>query len=70
MMSTPNTIRQIAHADAQIGDVLLIGRFGGAYCDHYRVTALDSGYMDLVRVVARSVKNDDGTFSSVWEIAA
>lgn len=67
-----NTMIWTAAPDVQVGDILLIGRFGGAYCNHWRVERkLDTeGKVDLVRVEPRSIKNADGTFSSVWEVHA
>jgi hypothetical protein len=70
MSTVPAQLRQIASSSAKVGDVLLSGRFGGAYCNHYRVVELLDGDMILAPVVARSVKRDDGTFSTVWKEAA
>jgi len=71
---TPQQIHVLhwkATPDVQVGDTLLIGRFGGAICNHYRVAAkaTNEGDVVLVRVEPVSRKNDDGTFSTVWQLA-
>ncbi len=60
-----------ATPDVQVGDTLLIGRFGGVICNHYRVAAKTTAEGDvvLVRVEPVSHKNDDGTFSTDWQLA-
>lgn len=68
-MNEASLIRQTASAGVEIGDILLLGRFGGAYCNHYRVVEKVDGDVVLAPVVAVSIKNDDGTFSTVWEVA-
>jgi len=53
-----------------VGDVLLLGIYGGAICSHYQIIAKpNETTATLVRVNPRSVKNHDGTFSTVWESA-
>jgi len=56
-------------SDLAIGQILLLGRFGGAYCNHYRIERIEDGVAHLVPIVAQSVHNDDGTFSTVWGAA-
>lgn len=50
----------------RLGDIRLIGRHGGAICQHYRVIAIDTATQTttLEAVTSRSVRNDDGTFST------
>ena len=54
----------------KVGDVLLIGIYGGAICNHYRLVAkVTETAASLVRVNPISSKNSDGTFSTKWETA-
>ena len=56
--------------DVRVGDILLLGRLGGAVCNHYRVIGQNASEgTALVRVKALSRKNDDNTFSTVWALA-
>lgn len=65
-----NILHQKVNPDVQVGDTLLLGRFGGAYCNHYRVAAKTTDEdAVLVHVEPVSRKNDDGTFSTVWQLA-
>ena len=54
----------------KVGDVLLIGIYGGAICKHYRIVAKTTKTTaTMVRVNPISSKNADGTFSTRWETA-
>lgn len=59
-------IRSIAISADVVGEIRLLGRFGGAYCSHYRVDRIEDGYAWYVPVIGQSVRNDDGTFSTRW----
>jgi hypothetical protein len=50
-----------------VGEVLLWGRHGGAYCSHYQINRIEGGrtYWRPVTLVSRP--NGDGTFSTVVE---
>lgn len=52
---------------AAVGDIILRGRHGGAYCQHYRVIARVGDDVILEAVEPVSVKGDDGIFSTVWK---
>ncbi len=53
-----------------IGSIVLLGRFHGAICNRYRVASRkDANHVELVSVIARSVRNADNTFSTVFEDA-
>lgn len=52
--------------DDNVGDVLLLGLFGGAICNHWRIASKSDGVATLVRVEPVSSRNEDGTFSSHW----
>ena len=63
----------ILTADMAEGDVVLLGRFGGAYSSLYRVdnVRVDAGGLrvgDLVPVKRRRVEVEPGVFSSVVEV--
>lgn len=59
-------VRPVEAGD-MIGAIELHGMFGGALCWHYRIEAIDGGRTTLVRVNPRSVRNANGTFSTVYE---
>ena len=65
----PKTIQEMACSDTRVGEIELHGRHGGAYTAHYRVDSIADGVATMTRVVPESVRNDDGTFSTVWHDA-
>jgi hypothetical protein len=65
----PKTIRQTACSYQKVGEIELHGRYGGAFTAHYRVDSIADGDATLTRVIPESVRNDDGTFSTVWRDA-
>lgn len=69
MEATTNTWTMTACPSDQVGDIKLMGRFGGAYCYHWRVCEKTATEIVLERVEPHSVKNDDGTYSTVYESA-
>ena len=50
-----------------VGAVELHGMFGGALRWHYRIESIANGRTTLSRVEPRSVRNPNGTFSTVYE---
>lgn len=61
--------KQFEHSDytSEVGDRLLLGRHHGAYAHHYRVTErVSPSRVKLLAVIGQSVRNEDGTFSTVW----
>ena len=63
-MTKPNKITQTTISSDRVGDTKLIGRFGGAYCARYLITAVADGVTTLVPVETEIIINDDGTRSS------
>jgi hypothetical protein len=51
----------------KIGDVHLIGMYHGAICWREMLVEIEGDCGIWVRVVAKSVQNEDGTFSTVYE---
>ena len=64
--TTPTTHTSMALPDEKVGDIQLIGCYGGAICAYWRIDAIQDGIATLTKVRAESVKNDDGTFSTRW----
>ena len=62
-MATP--LYMIATATMAPGEILTLGRHHGAYTSQYRVESIIAGQATLVPVKAESVRNPDGTFSTV-----
>jgi hypothetical protein len=62
-------VRPVEAGD-MIGAIELHGMFGGALCWHYRIESIANGRTTLVRVEPRSVRNSNGTFSTVYEAAS
>jgi hypothetical protein len=63
--STPITFT--INPSEKVGDILLIGRFGGAVCSYYRVVEVNGSEGLLEPVNPVSFRNDDGTFSHYYE---
>ena len=61
-------VRMTSPSTDRVGDVELHGMYGGALCWHYRIEKIEDGRTTLVRVEPRSVKNDNGTFSTEYEV--
>lgn len=59
-------VRPVGCGD-MVGAVELHGMFGGALCWHYRIESIADGRATLARVEPRSVRNPNGTFSTVYE---
>lgn len=53
----------------KIGDIRLIGIYNGAICWREQLVRFENDDAIWHRVVARQVKNSDGTFSHVWELS-
>ena len=63
------TISRITCTDDAVGAIELHGCYHGAICAHYRIESVTGGRTTLVRVVARSVRNANGTFSTAYDVA-
>lgn len=65
-----NNITMFACPDNFVGEILLLGRYGGAYTQHYRITSIDRNRCQayLEAVTPRSVPNGDGTFSTRYDL--
>jgi hypothetical protein len=62
-------ITNFALSSDQVGDHKLIGKFGGAWCHHYEIMAIDrvKQLATLTPIYQVSVRNeDDDTYSSIW----
>lgn len=68
-MTSPRRIivDQIACSFDRVGDIVGLGMFNGHRSSNYRVDRIENGRVYYVPVVAKSVQNADGTFSTVWE---
>lgn len=56
---------EIACSADVVGAVVLRGIYGGAICSYYRIASIVDGEAHYVPVEVASVRNADGTFSSV-----
>ena len=63
-----NAIQQISISTDKVGDVVLMGIYGGAICRHYRIESMTDGITTLKPVKAVSFRNNDGTFSHRYEV--
>lgn len=69
MTGFSKTAHTFALPSTQIGEIVLLGRYG-AYFQYYRVVSIDRDRAEalLEAVSPRSQPNDDGTFSTVYEV--
>jgi hypothetical protein len=51
--------------DDYVGETFLLGRFGGAVCALYMIVEVRGGVTRAIRVERKSVRNRDGSYSSV-----
>jgi hypothetical protein len=65
----PKTMNHTACSFDRVGEVILTGCYGGAHCWHMRCTKIERGTAFYELVIARSVRNANGTFSTVYEAA-
>jgi hypothetical protein len=61
-------ITQTACASDKVGDVQLLGIYGGAVCHYWRVVEIVDGTCTLDRVEPVSVCSADGTYSTRYEV--
>lgn len=62
-MTDAKRITWFVGSDVEVGDMLLLGRFGGAYANRYRVAErIDQNRALLVLQRTESVRYEDGTF--------
>ena len=61
---TRKPFTQIARPSDRVGDIALIGCYGGAIVSHYQIAAIENGDSHYVPVEMRSVRNSGGTFST------
>jgi len=65
----PKTMERMALSYDKVGEVVLTGCYGGAHCWHMRCVKIENGTAFYELVIARSVRNPNGTFSTVYDAA-
>lgn len=68
-MARSMTKTRMTCAGDTVGEVEVHGMCGGAFCWHYRIEAVADGVTTLVRVEPRSVRDENGTRSTRYEVA-